>query len=71
MKIKEIKSQCRRDFVAVYVCEHCEHEEEGSGYDDTYFHAQVIPDKKCKKCGKTAGDDYTPLSTRYPDSLTV
>lgn len=26
MKIKEIKSQHRRDFFAIYVCEHCGNE---------------------------------------------
>jgi tRNA(His) 5'-end guanylyltransferase len=43
LKIKEIKSQSRRDFIAVYVCEHCGHEHEGYGYDDDNFHRKVIP----------------------------
>lgn len=71
MKIKQIKSQMRRDFTAIYVCEHCGHEEEGSGYDDSYFHQTVIPNKECKKCGKKASDDYRPLATKYPDGMTV
>lgn len=71
MQIKEIKSQNRRDFRAVYVCQHCGHEEEGSGYDDSNFHRNVVPAMKCKKCGKAAGDDYRPLSTKYPDSMTI
>ena len=71
MRIKEIKSQSRRDFRAVYVCEHCGHEEEGSGYDDAYFHGQVIPDKECKKCGKKAPENYRPLTTKYPEGTTV
>jgi len=29
MKIKKIVSQHRRDFIAIYECEHCGHEEKG------------------------------------------
>ena len=71
MKIKVIMSQSRRDFQAVYVCEHCGHEKEGYGYDDCYFHHKVIPKMKCESCGKTAGDDYRPLATKYPDYVTI
>jgi len=67
MKIKQIISQSRRDFNAIYVCEHCGHEREGDGYDDTYFHQNVIPKMQCEKCGKTASKDYRPLATKYPD----
>lgn len=56
MKIKQIISQHRRDFTAIYECQHCGHEERGSGYDDAYFHTQVIPGMKCSKCGKTGGE---------------
>jgi hypothetical protein len=71
MKIKRITSQSRRDFWADYECEHCGHVENGSGYDDGNFHRNVIPKMKCAKCGKTAGDDYRPLATKYPDWMTV
>jgi len=71
MRIKKITSQSRRDFSAIYECEHCGHEFESSGYDDSYFHRNVIPKMHCPKCGKTAGPDYQPRATRYPDSLTV
>ena len=71
MKIKNILSQSRRDFTAVYVCEHCGHEEKGSGYDDTFFHNSVIPKMKCKKCGKTADENYRPLAPKYPDGQVV
>ena len=47
MKIKEITSQSRRDFYAVYECDHCGHTEEGRGYDDAYFHKSVIPNMPC------------------------
>ena len=68
MKIKEILSQNRRDFRAIYACEHCGYEMERSGYDDTYFHNNVIPAMKCPKCDKVAPEGYRPLTTKYPDS---
>lgn len=71
MKIETIESQSRRDFYAVYRCEHCGHTTRGSGYDDANFHQNVIPAMKCVECGKTAGDDYRPLATKYPDSAVV
>lgn len=65
MKIKKILSQKRRDFRAIYECEHCGKEHEGSGYDDDNFHKNVIPTMKCKYCGKSSPEDYKPLSTKY------
>lgn len=69
MRIKEIISQHRRDFTAVYECEHCGHTETGYGYDNTNFHQKVIPTMKCRKCGKVAGENYRPLATKYPDYM--
>ena len=43
MKIQKITSQNRRDFTAIYECESCGHTEKGSGFDDSYFHKEVIP----------------------------
>lgn len=71
MKVKEIISQSRRDFEAVYICEHCGKEEKGYGYDDSYFHHSVIPKMKCENCGKISSEDYRPLSTKYPDGVQV
>jgi ribosomal protein L37AE/L43A len=71
MRIKKIISQSRRDFHAIYECEHCGHTHEGSGYDDTNFHVNVIPNKVCPKCGKTAESTYRPLATKYNDSEVV
>lgn len=70
MKIKTIKSQHRRDFTAIYECEHCGHEEEGYGYDDRNFHQNVIPSMECEKCGEKA-KDYHPLATKYPEGVQV
>ena len=70
MKIKKITSQHRRDFTAIMECEHCGNTQElTSGYDDEYYHNNVIPKMKCKKCGKTAGEDYRPLAPKYPEGM--
>ncbi len=66
MKIKEIKRQFRRDFTAVYECEHCGFEREGGGYDDDNFHENVIPKMECPSCGKQANKNYRPLATVHP-----
>jgi len=71
MKIKTITNQNRRDFSAIYVCEHCGHEESGGGYDDTYFHSTVIPNMKCSACGLVAGSDYRPLAPKYADEEVI
>lgn len=71
MRIKKIISQSRRDFDAIFECEHCGNEEELPGYDDSYFHKEVIPKMKCSKCGKIADENYRPLTTKYPDGFQV
>jgi hypothetical protein len=71
MKIKEITSQSRRDFWAVYECEHCGATKKGRGYDDAYFHQNVIPAMECSVCGKSAGENYRPLQTKYPEGQQV
>lgn len=71
MKIKEIISQYRRDFTAIYECETCGYECESEGYDDANFHRNVIPEKVCPKCGEKAPDTYRPLTTKYPEGYQV
>jgi len=71
MKIQKIISQHRRDFMAIYECEHCGHTYEGGGYDDGYFHGKVVPSMRCPECNKTAADDYVPRDTKYPDGMVV
>lgn len=71
MRIKKITSQNRRDFTAVYECEYCGFEHTGSGYDDSNFHENVVPDMVCEKCGKKADDSYRALRTKYPDGVQV
>ena len=71
MKIKKIISQCRRDFRAIYECEHCEDTQEDSGYDDANFHQNVIPNMECEKCGKKASNNYRALTTKYPEGFQI
>ena len=72
MKIKRIIKQHRRDMTVDYECEHCGYISENKyAYDDSYFHNTVIPGMKCEKCGKIAGDDYRPLTTKYPDGVQI
>ena len=71
MKIKKITYQNRRDFEAIYECEHCGATREGGGYDDAHFHNSVIPKMVCPECGKSAPDDYRPLATKYPEGYQI
>jgi transcription elongation factor Elf1 len=71
MKIKKIIEQHRRDFQAIYECEHCGSAHKGNGYDDDNFHNNVIPQMPCKHCGKTADENYRPLATKYPAGMVV
>lgn len=68
MRIKTIRNQYRRDFYADYECEHCGHIiKNKSGYDDTNFHQNVVPNMRCPVCGEKADENYRPLTTKYKD----
>ena len=57
MKIIQITNQHRRDFSAIYECEGCGNKESlGGGYDDRFYHDNVIPSIKCDSCGKSRKD---------------
>lgn len=71
MRIKEILWQYRRDFRAIYECEHCGHTFEGEGYDDANFHQNVVPKMECPNCGKIASENYRPLTTFYPEGYQI
>jgi len=71
MKIQKIIWQSRRDFKAIYECEHCGHTEEMGGYDDANFHQNVIPTFQCSECGKKADEEYRPLTTKYPEGYVI
>ena len=65
MRIKSIKSQYRRDMQLELECEHCGDIILDNGYDDDYFHNEVIPKMVCNVCGKIADDTYVPLIPKY------
>jgi len=72
MFIKEMLTQNRRDFTATLECEHCSNTQHLiGGYDDSFYHSDVLPKIKCKKCEKPAGEGYEPKETRYPDGFQV
>mgnify|MGYP003650562647 CR=1 FL=1 len=71
MRIKKITHQHRRDITAIFVCEHCKLETEGTGYDDTFWHQKIVPEMKCCGCNKTAPDTFEPRSPKYPDDQRV
>ena len=71
MKIKAIIRQSRRDFQALYECEHCGDVVQKNGYDDTNFHHNVIPNMICHRCGQIADDNYRPLETKYPAGMVI
>ena len=71
MRIKEIISQHRRDFTALYECEHCGEVYKMDGYDDANFHNNIITSFKCRECGKMATDTYRPLTTKYPEGYQI
>lgn len=73
MYISKILSQFRRDFTALYKCEHCGHEREMSGgYDDDNYHENVVPILVCEKCGKSADlSTFKPRKPKYPKSMEV
>lgn len=53
MKIKKIISQHRRDFQAVYECEHCGYTVKSYGYDDEYFHTEEQTSEAAERVKKT------------------
>jgi len=71
MKIKEITYQNRRDFYAIYECEHCGNEYESVGYDNEYYHKEIIPNMECAFCFRKANGNYRPLATKYPEGYQI
>ena len=71
MKIKETLSQYRRDFIAIYVCEHSGYEHELDGYDEENFHRNVIPNMMIKRIEEQANENYRPLATKYPEGFHI
>lgn len=75
MKITKITNQYRRDFDADIKCEFCGNQEKlKGGYDDNYYHTQVLPDRKCDKCKQSTnsgGGTIDEPQLKYPEGLQV
>jgi len=71
MRINQFTYQHRRDFKAIFECEHCHNIYEDWGYDDANYHNNVLPTIKCPKCGLTSKDDYRPLQPLYPEGFQI
>ena len=71
MEVIKKYNQYRRDCRIDLVCENCGHKEiNRSGYDDRNFWDNVIPNRKCSKCGKSTLDlglKPSSVQTRYSD----
>lgn len=75
MKIDKIINQHRRDFIASMECEFCGHKEINEhGYDDRYYHDNVIPAMKCPNCNKSTkseGGEIIHTPTKYPEGFQI
>jgi Zn ribbon nucleic-acid-binding protein len=74
MKLKQITSQHRRDVWYDAECEECGFQQKNvSGYDDRNYWDNVLPDKKCEKCGKSTNDINQKIrqriTTKYREGL--
>lgn len=60
MKIKKTYNWNRRDFYYDAECEHCGNiSKNNSGYDDSNYYNNVVPDMKCGKCGESSNSKET------------
>lgn len=75
MKVTKIYNQHRRDCWCDLKCESCGHETTyKSAYDDRNFWDNVVPDWKCKKCGKSSnslGTEKRYIATKYPEGFQI
>lgn len=75
MKLVRVCNQIRRDCWIDIECEGCEHQEHHvNAYDDRNFWDNVLPNMKCKSCGKSTIDlrrSVQRTETRYPDDAVV
>ena len=70
MKITKTYDWSRRDFSYDAKCEHCGNEQKHrSGYDDSNYYNNVIPNMKCRKCGESSNSkpiDDAPKTVTIP-----
>lgn len=75
MKVTKRYNQHRRDLSIDMECENCGAEETKiSAYDDTNYWVNVVPNFKCKECGKSSNDlGIRPesIGTKYPEGYQI
>lgn len=75
MKVTRRFNQSRRDLCIDLECESCgATDTNNSAYDDSNYWINVVPDMKCKNCGKSSNDlGIRPenIGTRYPEGMEV
>lgn len=75
MKVTKRYNQLRRDLSIDMECESCKSTDTYDGaYDDRNFWDNVVPEFKCRSCGKSTNDmglTHEKISTRYADHEVV
>jgi len=78
MKITKTYNWNRRDFCFDATCEHCSNvKKDLSGYDDSNYYDNVVPNMKCDKCGESTkskpieGILETRTIPKYNPNLTI
>ena len=75
MKVSRRYDQHRRDLTIDMKCENCKATDiYNSAYDDRNFWDNVVPDFKCKKCGKSSNDlgiQADAIATHYPEGFQI
>lgn len=73
MKVIKRYNQHRRDLDIDLECESCHANRTiEDAYDDTNYWVNVVPNFKCKKCGKSSNDlGVRPesIGTKYPEGM--
>lgn len=75
MKVTKRYNQHRRDLHIDLECESCHATDtDKRAYDDRNFWDNVVPDRKCPKCGKSTNDlglQAETMPTKYPAGMEV
>lgn len=75
MRVTRRYDQYRRDLYIDLECEDCGAAETNkSAYDDTNYWVNVVPNMKCKNCGKSSNDlGIRPesIGTKYPEGMQI
>lgn len=75
MKVTRRYNQYRRDLHIDMKCEGCGAKDtDKSAYDDSNYWVNVVPDFKCKECGKSSNDlgiKPESIGTKYPEGFQV